>query len=85
MEDAEIYRELRPIFQDMLSRKDLELTPDLGPADVPGWDSFKQMVIIVAVEKRYGIKFRTRELEDVKTVGDLVRSIRLKIAQGTSL
>lgn len=78
MEEAAIYEALQPIFRDMLSREDLVLRPELSPSDVPEWDSFKQMVIVIAVEKRYGVKFRTRELEDIKTVGDLVRSIKAK-------
>ena len=80
MEDAEIYQALAPIFQDVLSQDDLVLTPELSPADIAEWDSFKQTVIVVAVEKHYGIKFRTRELDQVKTVGDLVRGIKVKIA-----
>jgi acyl carrier protein len=45
---------------------------------VPGWDSFKQIEIIVALEERYGIKFHTRELDSLNNVGDLARVLAQK-------
>jgi acyl carrier protein len=34
--------------------------------------------IMIAVEERYGVKFRTRELESLQNVGDLVRAVLTK-------
>jgi acyl carrier protein len=51
----------------------VELRPELTAKDVPGWDSFKQIEIIVALEERYGVKFHTRELDSLHNVGDLLR------------
>jgi acyl carrier protein len=78
MAAAEIYETLTPIFRDILLFDDLELTPELSAADVPGWDSFKQIEIIIAVENHYGIKFLTQELETLANVGDLVTAISAK-------
>jgi acyl carrier protein len=58
------------------------LRPELSAKDVPGWDSFKQIDIILAVEEKYGIKFNTRELDSLNNVGDLVRVIAAKTARG---
>jgi acyl carrier protein len=60
-------------------REDLELRPALSAKDVPGWDSFKQIDIILAVEERYGIKLNTKELDSLNNVGDLVRTISAKM------
>jgi len=75
MSEAEIYQTLTSIFRDVFLRDDLVLTPQLSANDVPDWDSFKQIEIIIAVEEHYRIKFRTRELDTLKNVGDLVRLI----------
>jgi acyl carrier protein len=48
-------------------------------ADVEGWDSFKQIEILLAVEERDAIKFRTRELDGLNNVDDLVRTVLAKI------
>ena len=76
--EAEIYGDLTEIFHDVFMRDDLELKPALTAKDVPGWDSFKQIEIIMATEERYGIKFTTRELDSLQSVGDLVRVVTAK-------
>jgi acyl carrier protein len=73
--EAEIYQQLTEVFRDVFGRDDMELTPELSAKDVAGWDSFKQIEIMIAVEERYGVKFRTRELESLQNVGDLVRAV----------
>jgi acyl carrier protein len=80
MTETEIYAALDEIFRDVFLREDLALTPELSAQDVPGWDSFKQIDIILAVEARYHVKFNTRELDSLHNVGDLVRVIAAKIA-----
>jgi acyl carrier protein len=54
---------------------DMELTPTLSAKDVKGWDSFKQIEIIIATEERFGIRLHTRELDSLHNVGDLVRVV----------
>ena len=73
--DPEIYTALTTIFRDVFMRDELELRPDLSAKDVEGWDSFKQIEIILAAEARFGIKMTTRELDSLRSVGDLVRVI----------
>ena len=78
MTEPEIYQALTTIFHDVFLRDDLALTPELSARDVPDWDSFKQIEIIIAAEERFGIKFRTREMDSLNNVGDLVQLIASK-------
>jgi acyl carrier protein len=78
MAERDIYETLTTIFRDVFLRDDLVLTPDLSGKDIADWDSFKQIEIIIAVQEQYGIKFRTRELDSLNSVGDLVRLIANK-------
>ncbi len=73
--EAEITTALTEIFRDVFSRDDMELTPLLCAHDVEGWDSFKQIEIIIATEERFRIKMTTRELDSLRNVGDLVRVV----------
>ncbi len=59
-------------------RDDIELSPALTAKDVKGWDSFKQIEIIMASEEKWGIKFNTRELDALHNVGDLAKIIETK-------
>jgi acyl carrier protein len=79
MQEQEIYGALTEIFRDVFMRDDLTLRPELTAKDVPGWDSFKQIEIIIAIEEKYQIKFRTRELDGLHNVGDLARTVLAKI------
>ena len=80
MSEAEIYAALDAIFRDVFLRDDIELRPELSAKDVPGWDSFKQIDIILAIEAKYHVKFSTRELDSLNNVGDLVCVVGVKTA-----
>jgi acyl carrier protein len=75
---VEIYRDLAEIFADVFMRDDMVLSPALTAKDVKGWDSFKQIEIIMASEEKWAIKFSTRELDALRTVGDLAKMIETK-------
>lgn len=80
MERASIYEGLTEIFNDVFMADDMKLTPELSAKDVVGWDSFKQIEIMVAVEERFAIKLNTREIDSLRNVGDLADVIARKAA-----
>jgi acyl carrier protein len=80
MTEPEIYAALTEIFADVFMRDDLVLSAGLTAKDVPGWDSFKQIEIVIATEERFNIKLHTRELDRLQNVGDLVAVVAGKTA-----
>ena len=78
----QIYSILSEVFRDVLGREDLQLRPDLTAKDVPEWDSFAHVNIIVATEMRFGVKFMTAELERLRNVGEFASLIESKLAAG---
>ena len=81
MQQEDLYAQLTEIFRDLFDDDEIVLTPGLTAADVPEWDSFNHINLIVAVESRFGIKFQTAELESMQTVGHLADLIQSKLAQ----
>ena len=79
MTTSTIYSTLNELFAEIFLRDDIALVPTTTAADIEGWDSFKQVEIIMAVEERYGIRLRTREIDSLKTVGDLVAVIERNV------
>ena len=77
--EGAIYVALTEIFNDVFMRDDMTLTPALTARDVDGWDSFKQIEIMVSVEERFSIKLNTREIDSLKSVGDLADVIARKL------
>jgi acyl carrier protein len=81
MNEAQIYTALTDIFRDHFDDEALAVGPTTNAADVPGWDSFNHVQLLVTIEARFGIKFLTTEIEGLKNVGDLARRILVKLAE----
>ena len=80
MQTNDIYRELTSIFHDIFDDESIVLRPELTAADLPEWDSFNHINLIVAVEQRFKIKFQTAELEELHSVGELANLISEKLS-----
>jgi acyl carrier protein len=78
MNEPEVYGFLTDVFRDVFMRDDIVLRPELTAHDVAGWDSFRQIEIILATQERLGIKLSTKELDRLERVGDLVELIVAK-------
>ncbi|MBV8613337.1 MAG: acyl carrier protein [Acetobacteraceae bacterium] len=73
-----IYAGLSEIFRDLFGDEAISLGPATTAADIPEWDSFQHINLVVAVEMRFGVKFGTLEVEALRNVGDLAALIARK-------
>ena len=78
MTETEILAELTEILREAFGDDALTVTPETTAKDVPGWDSIRMVSILIAVEDRFGIKTRSREIDRLRSVGDFVTLIRAK-------
>jgi acyl carrier protein len=72
MTDQEILADFTSLLQDLLADDSISLSMDTMRSDVLNWDSFQYVNFIVAVEVKFGIKFRVADVESFKSVGDIV-------------
>lgn len=79
MNSDQIYSALTEIFNDVFFLDDITLRPEMTAKDIEGWDSYKQIEILVASEERFGIKFTSLEVNDFRCLGDLAALIQAKI------
>jgi len=70
---------LNEVFRQVFANPKLDITPELTPNDIDGWDSMAHVNLIAAVELRFKIKFDSKELRKIGTVGDLGQLIDGKI------
>jgi acyl carrier protein len=77
--NEQIYTQLTEIFRDLFDDDSIVLTPETTAADIPEWDSFNHINLIVATEVRFGIKFKTAEIESLRNVGHLADIIAAKL------
>ena len=79
MTDLEIQNGITEIVREALDDDTIQLTPESTANDFEGWDSFKHITIVVATELRFGIKFKTAEIESLRKVGDFITLIQAKL------
>jgi acyl carrier protein len=73
--EDDVYEGLAAIFSDVFLRDDIALSPSLSARDVEGWDSFKQIEIVMATEEMFAMKFTSAELDNLRNLGDLARIV----------
>lgn len=79
MERDEVIAKLTPIFREVFNDNGVELKDEMTAADVENWDSLTHMLMITKVEEELGIKFKLKELNRLKKVGDLIAIIQSKL------
>ncbi len=72
--------EVGEIFRDVLENDKLDITAASSAKEIEEWDSLSHIHLVVAMEKKYKIKFTTGEMKNMKNVGDLVTIIETKLA-----
>jgi acyl carrier protein len=78
-----IFSELESIVRTAFARDDLTLNQMTTAADVPGWNSFKMIEILLALEEHFSITMETWDLDTVHTVGDPAQRILDKVQSRT--
>ena len=80
MHSSDVIQDLQLIFADILDVPDLRLTAESNASNVEGWDSLAHVNLVVAIEKRYKIKFALAELRSLNNVGEMADLIVEKIS-----
>ncbi len=78
MEETRVYETLNGVFREVFDDPGLTVGPTTTADDVADWDSQNHIALVVATEARFGIRFRTAELESLKNVSDFVKLIQAK-------
>lgn len=77
----QILEQVSRIVAETLELDDLVLTPEMSAADVLGWDSLANVQIMVAVERAFGVRFRTGEIASMANLGELVARVESRVTQ----
>ncbi len=70
--------QLQTVFADVFGDDDILLTRETSAADVPEWDSMANVLLITTVEKKFAVRFTSREIAGMKCVGDMIDEIEAK-------
>lgn len=72
MNKVEIIENLNAIFKEVFDDKSIIINDEMTANDVENWNSLTHMLLISKVEEVFNIKIKLKELNRLKTVGDIV-------------
>lgn len=72
---------LTEVFRQVFEDPTIQLTPSTTADQVEGWDSMSHVNLIMAVENRFDIRFKPKEVVSFKNVGDLARCVESKLGE----
>ena len=75
MAKEEIFDKLKELVVDQLGVEEDEVTMEATMQDYLGADSLDLVDLVMSVEEEFGVKVADEDLENIKTVGDIVNYI----------
>ena len=79
MSRSNIITALTKIFIKEFDNESIVLKDDLTANDIDNWDSLSHMLMISSIEDEFSIRFKLKELNKMKNVGNLIDFIESKL------
>ena len=79
MAKEEIFDKLKELVVDQLGVEEDEVTMEATMQDDLGADSLDLVDLVMSVEEEFGVKVADEDLENIKTVGDIVNYIEDRV------
>lgn len=76
MSEQEIFDAVQQIFRTVFDDESLVLTRSTTAEDIEDWDSLEQINLLVAIEKRFSIKFTLEDVKDLPNVGAMLDLVK---------
>jgi len=83
MTQEQILEQVSQIVAETLDLEGLRLDLSMSAVDIPGWDSLANVQIMVAVERAFGVRFRTGDIASMANLGELVARLESRQARMT--
>ncbi|MCG3195884.1 MAG: acyl carrier protein [Candidatus Omnitrophica bacterium] len=82
----ELRAQLQEVFREVFDDEEIALRDEMTGNDIEGWDSLMHLNLIIAVESRFGVKFATSEISNLRNdgenVGSMVSLLAKKLGRG---
>ena len=72
MSREEVLSIVNEIFIDVFDDEDIVINDNTTANDIEDWDSLEQVNLIVAIEKKFVMKFKMEEVYSMKNVGEMI-------------
>ena len=72
MTREEVFEKLNTVFRDNFDDDDLVIVDETNSSDIEDWDSIEHINLVIAMEKKFDLKFNIREVGKLANVGEMV-------------
>lgn len=79
MKREQVFEELNEVFRDVFDDDSIMINESTTADDIEDWDSLEHINLVVAVEKKFKIKFNMGEVNQMKNVGEMVDIILQRV------
>jgi acyl carrier protein len=82
MTREDVFAKLQDVFRTEFHQPDLQLKESMKAGDIEGWDSHRQISIILACEETFGVTLKTREINAMENIGEMADHLHKRLAKG---
>jgi acyl carrier protein len=75
MNKESMLKEINSIFIDVLDDDTIIINEKTTSNDVEEWDSLTHIQLVIAIEKNYGVRFTSEEIQKWTNVGEMISCI----------
>lgn len=79
MTREEVFAGINEVFRDVFDDEDITVRDATTSADIEDWDSLEHINLVVAIEKKFGMKFNMGQVTTMKNVGEMADIILEKV------
>lgn len=81
MEKNEILEKLQLVFREVFGKESLIISEDMSANDIDEWNSLNHMIIVSEVENVFSIRFKLKDLNKMRNIGDMIEVIMSKLLE----
>lgn len=78
MNRKEILSSVHEVFVDTLDNDEVRINESTKATDVDEWDSLTHIMLVVAIEKKFNVRFNSSEIQSWNNVGEMIDCIQEK-------
>ncbi|MBC5582055.1 acyl carrier protein [Anaerofilum sp. BX8] len=80
MSEQEIFESVQEIFRTVFDDDSIVLTREMTADDIEDWDSLEQINLLVAIEKKFSVKFKLDDVKNLPNVGAMLDLVKRMVA-----
>ena len=75
-----VLAKLTDVFRDVFDDPSISLTRSTTAREIEEWDSLNQIRLLLACEKKFGVRLKPRDINALENVGEMVDHLLTVIA-----